>query len=321
MCTQENKSMNETNNQPWLIKYEELMFGDHPSEVSIAEAEEMKYDHMPQLLFKYRSCTPETFEALENNFLYSSQPKLFKDPFEGPISIVIQDAMGKIIEKTYSSMRHEYPFLQDKPTVSSAAIIENIKSSFDSLYNDFDQNRIPTSLAKKLADYLDDFLNNEIEKILENARNMYNVCCFCAVNDGVTMWEHYADNHQGFCIGYGIKELNSAITDCTFPVIYKSDCHLFIHNVEDINGFNCMNMLTIKTTDWSVEKEWRTLFPQNPPIHKEQMPTAKAVYLGSKIDIIQEEQLRDICMRKGILLYKIRPNYQQHKLEALPYPY
>ena len=311
--------MIETSDQSWLIKYEDLMFGDHHSEESMAEAAVMKYDHMPELLFKYRSCTPETFEALDNDFLFSSQPRLFRDPFEGPISIEKKNVKKKIVEKTYTAIRHKLPYLLDRQTASSEEMVENIKLSLACLYKNFDQNVVPTTLSKGLVIFQEHFLVNEIAKILENARNMYNVCCFCAINDGVTMWEHYADNHQGFCIGYDIKGQNSTITHCTFPVIYKADCHLNINDIEDINGSNCMHMLTIKTLDWSIEKEWRTLFQQNSPIHREQMPTAKAVYLGSKIDIMHEEHLHDICIRKGILLYKMQPNYQQYRLEALPY--
>lgn len=91
-----------------------------------------------------------------------------------------------------------------------------------------------------------------------------------------------------------------------------------IEDIDDLNGSDCMHMLTIKTSNWSAEKEWRTFFPPNPPKHKEQLPSAKVVFLGARIEAKHEKDLRKICTEKGILLLKMIPEFSQHKLVAQP---
>jgi hypothetical protein len=99
--------------QSWLNEYEELMFGEHYTEDTITQAAEMKAAHMPELLFKYRSCTAETFRALEEDYLYSAQPKLFNDPFEGPISVIKEDVVKKLNQTNYNDIKKKLPFMPD----------------------------------------------------------------------------------------------------------------------------------------------------------------------------------------------------------------
>lgn len=108
----------------WLKEYEELMFGPVHTARTMARAAEIKYEHMPNILFKYRSCSPNTFEALENDFLFSSQPSEFNDIFEGAIEIVIEEAQRNIYQKAYDNLRTLNPFLADRPTHSYQDLLE-----------------------------------------------------------------------------------------------------------------------------------------------------------------------------------------------------
>ena len=147
---------------------------------------------------------------------------------------------------------------------------------------------------------------------------MYNICCFCAENDNETMWAYYADSHKGFCIGYDIKSLNNDMTHLTFPVLYKDHCTLQINDIDHIDGSVCMHMATEKSVAWSHEKEWRTFFPSNPPIHRETMPPAKAVYLGARISEENESRLINICRNKQIDIFKMVPQISEYKLVPIP---
>lgn len=304
--------------QSWLNEYEVLMFGEHHTEESMTQAAETKAMHMPELLFKYRSCSAETFKALEEDYLYSAQPKLFNDPFEGPISILREDVAKKLNQTNYCEIRRKLPFMPDHTVSSCQELVNCINLGMARLYGASEQERMPSVQLIALASVLDHFVDGELKKIIDSARNMYNICCFSAINDETSMWDQYADHHRGFCIGYGIKNLDNTITHCTFPVLYKSDCQLHIHDLEEINGSNCMHMLTIKTTDWSNEQEWRTLFESNPPTHLEHMPPAKEVYLGYKIGEEYQAELHDICVQKGISLFKMNPEHSLQKLVPSP---
>ena len=56
--------MSNQNNTSWLEEYEELMFGPFHSQETMSRAADMKYKHMPDMLFKYRACSENSFEAL-----------------------------------------------------------------------------------------------------------------------------------------------------------------------------------------------------------------------------------------------------------------
>jgi len=90
------------------------------------------------------------------------------------------------------------------------------------------------------------------------------------------------------------------MTHLTLPVLYKQKACFCINSIEDITGYLCMYALTIKSINWTYEHEWRTLFPANPPVHQEQMPTPKAVILGAKISITDRDKLVEICDNKNI---------------------
>lgn len=62
--------MSYRNNTSWLEEYEKLMFGPSHSEQTMSQAADIKYQYMPNMFFKYRSCSESAFEALEQDFLF-----------------------------------------------------------------------------------------------------------------------------------------------------------------------------------------------------------------------------------------------------------
>lgn len=310
--------MSYENDTSWIDEYEGLMFGPSHTEQTMSRAADIKYQHMPDMLFKYRSCSENAFEALEQDFLFSSQPSEFNDIFECSIEIIGTDAERNVYQKTYDNLKTTNPFLIDRPTHSYHDLLENIAISFGSSYQAIKQNHPLFPLMEILGVEAKHRFSDTVSSVQNYARNMYNICCFCATNDNETMWAYYADSHKGFCIGYDIKGLNNNLTHLTFPVLYKDHCTLQIDDIDNIDGSVCMHMLTEKSLAWCHEKEWRTFFPPNPPRHKENMPSAKAIYLGARILPEHEECLKEICNRKQIGIYKMVPKISEYKLIPVP---
>ncbi len=298
----------------WLEEYEELMFGPYHTEDTITRAANIKYKYMPNMLFKYRCCSSNTFDALENDFLFSSQPSEFNDIFEGAIEIISKDVEKNIYQTVYDNLKREKPFLVDRPTHSYHNLLENIAISSGGSYQDIEQNHSAFSLIELLGTETNKHFYRTVTFLQHQARNMYNICCFSATNDNETMWAYYANSHKGFCVGYDIKGLNNNLTHLTFPILYKNHCTLRVDDIKDIDGSLCMHILTEKSLAWSHEKEWRTFFPPNSPSHKETMPTAKAVYLGARILPEDEKRLKEICSHKQIVIYKMVPKISEYKL-------
>ena len=300
----------------WIEEYEKLMFGENHTQDTMALGADLKLANMPELLFKYRPIDEHSLEALQGDFLFSSQPQIFNDPFEGPIEISIPEAKGNMYQKVYDDVRVKNSFLPNRQVKSSHDLIESIAIGFGGSYDDVARNFPDFDTIQELSRISDIKAEESIRILQRSARNMYNICCFSASNDNELMWSHYAKNHTGFCIGYGIKELNNNMTHLTFPVIYTQKGYLCINRIEDITGNLCMYALTIKSTNWSYENEWRTFFPANPPAHKEKMPTPKSVFIGAKTSATDINKLVKICECKRIPIYKMKLQLSQHSLIA-----
>ena len=76
------------------------------------------------------------------------------------------------------------------------------------------------------------------------------------INNDILMWSHYADHHNGICIG-----LRPAIIGRLFmPVQYLTDVP--IHDVWGYvqpNDDDFLNLSLFKSTRWEHEREWRTI--------------------------------------------------------------
>lgn len=310
--------MEKHDDMAWLQEYEELLFGFSRTQETMARACEMKLQHMPTYLYKYRACNENTLAALDGDFLYSSPPREFNDIFEGPIEIIFEDAKNNFLQKGYDRLRIEYPFLPQRRINSSNEYLESITMAFGGSLEELKADMLLHAKIELLKREMDTLVADNINFQRDYARNRYNICCFCSQYNNLLMWAYYADNQKGFCIGYDIKAQNNNLTHLTLPVIYKNNSSLVIHDVDEINGSDCMHMLTIKSKKWKHENEWRAFFMPSPHSRREPMPVAKEVYLGAKIEKAYEMQIREICKKKKIKLLKMVPQISNQRLVEVP---
>jgi len=84
--------------------------------------------------------------------------------------------------------------------------------------------------------------------------NDFGVLCLSEVNDDILMWSHYADSHQGICIGF-----RASPTDYYFrralPVNYADEYPNI--TLFDDNDKRMEATLLTKSNHWKYEKEWR----------------------------------------------------------------
>lgn len=305
--------MYENKELEWIKEYEKIMFDKDCTIQTATLAAELKLKYMPTILYKYRTVNDQTIEALKEDFLYSSEPRNFNDLLEGPIAIAVAQVRADGYQSAYNKLRNKCSALPDRKINSFQDLKKCMEIGFGY--------RVPNAyidgfLATRglSMDKIDNEAENSILEIQDTARNLYNICCFSAINDNGAMWANYADNNTGICIGYGIKELNSDLTHLTLPVIYRNNEYFEIDDTKDITGNLCMHALSVKSIEWSYEQEWRTFFLANPPVHKEKMPLPKAVYLGAKMNIVDKNKVTDICKKKGIHIYQMKVQLNQPKL-------
>lgn len=88
----------------WLNEYCELMFDKTNNEEFKKKAVELKFLHMPNTLYKYRSVNTDTIKALEGDYLMCSAPSLLNDPYENLLSMNYESHYKLIYERIIKSV-------------------------------------------------------------------------------------------------------------------------------------------------------------------------------------------------------------------------
>lgn len=94
------------------------------------------------------------------------------------------------------------------------------------------------------------------------------VYCLSARNDIGLSWSHYADSHQGFCIGFAVREDNDLGNGRCYPVSYGDvptigfrEMFHAIESREERLAMKVFSALALsKGSEWSYEEEQRLLY-------------------------------------------------------------
>lgn len=300
--------------EEWHKGFIELMFSKNRTLETISAAADIKYQHMPNALYKFRCFTENALTALQNDCLYSSSPSQLNDIREAPISISTEKIKQTVLQKAYNNARKSNPLLPEARIANEydlAAIYREINSQ----NNEDACVHFPKPSADPFINSLVaasiSMIRTKAEEALHVIRNTYNICSFSASRDEDLMWAHYADSHRGFCIEYDFKSngIKDKKVQLLFPVIYQDQPLVLIDDLEEINGNTAMYALTIKSLRWNYEQEWRGFFVHTEQPNPEPMPKPKAIYLGEKCERENKQKMGEICEKKRIPLYQmVLPN-------------
>lgn len=167
------------------------------------------------------------------------------------------------------------------------------------------------------------------QRILDLFTKKIQLCCFSnSSRKRLPLWAHYANNHQGFCIEYGIKN-----KDPLFPVRYSSQriisrtivtnlCNAFLNGYQsnkklDSEFWHYYQILFLtfctKSSDWQYEHEFRFIDSNRKPNSPgELLPlfssglTISKIFLGIKCSAQNEKELVRIGKILNIPVYKMR---------------
>jgi hypothetical protein len=115
-------------------------------------------------------------------------------------------------------------------------------------------------------------------------------------SDSILMWSHYADKHQGICLGYDPDYLPAAL----FPVQYLEKRPVY-HWSEQLGGRKhdqIYEALCTKDESWSYEKEWRVI-NRKPGIEALPAETLRTVVIGQRASEATIALVRELAKQKG----------------------
>ncbi len=139
---------------------------------------------IPEIIYKYRSWSnPFHKRCLTENELYFAEPAEINDPFDFRIFLDFSFLDNEQKKRDYFTKAFE--------KIDNAEILAQFKDYETAM--EFNINAI-TEHPEKAQIYFNNFYLNKL--------NMFRILSFSTICDNILMWSHYADNHQGFCIGF-----------------------------------------------------------------------------------------------------------------------
>lgn len=178
-------------------------------------------------------------DILMNHRVYCSNPANFNDPWDG---------------KPYFD-----PHLLDDPTnraLTTEFLIANQRADRQS---DSDDHLLRTDLAL-LKHGMQLFSRHLVDFVSER----WGVYCLSPISTSTLMWSHYARDHKGICLEFGVSGSKFMVAR---QVQYSAEYPALVLGDPDLHR----KLLAIKSDDWQYEQEFRMLGVRwadmpNPPL-------------------------------------------------------
>ena len=311
-----------------------------------------KNEHLPQHLYKFMSPNVYNIINLQHQSIYLSSPRTFNDPFDS-YACIARDSYLKI----YMLNRMKHEGLVSKSGSENSISEEEYWKIFYSkgeskyrfshsddgfwhVFQSIGKNR-SSDLYIKMHDIASKGLR-ECENKIQHIRNIpYRISCFSNFSNedelmqNTTMWSHYADNHQGFCVRYKLDFENIIFKDTIlcglFPVKYTSRVptlsprELFKF---DNSGLSpslrkvIVKSLISKSKFWNYEKEWRLIINANDAamLYNNILPFLKpdAIYLGCRTEPAIRKSIVKFAVEQNIEVYQTRQCDDKFSLSSYP---
>lgn len=293
---------------------------------------------MPNSLFRYRTCNKLQIDAFENDKIYAVTADLFNDPFDTLVKFdinQIKNAAKTILSSESISQLKQYLELGNDFPESIMQVLPNGSAEY---YKE----KVLTADFKALEPSIEEYRNRILTLIdlyfpmlAKFSKRYVTIACFCETVRSITMWSHYANNHQGFALEYNMRpSLFSKPTNWgLYPVIYDEERY----DASSYMGWSFLKMIGINSKNpdmfshakcaihkaplWEYEKEWRLVDYSPRDCCKENYteilykPTA--IYYGVHMSEDNKNQLHRIASKKGIAEYDMYIDNASPKYEML----
>lgn len=218
-------------------------------------------------------------KIIENNTLMASKPYTFNDPFEFKINLDL-DADEPTKRKR---------FFQDNPSKTNEEY-ENWLQGLDQSARYVTQSSRSTLLSE------------------------FGVICLTHSYDNHLMWSHYAQNHQGFCIGFDDSIMNEIDnTTAKGDVIYHNVIPAFRFFYDHPDDFVSKTVFS-KSEEWKYEQEYR-IVTEKQGIVDFPMTCIKEVILGCRTFNELRNYANEQIGTKPYSFFQMVESFKQYRLD------
>jgi len=232
-------------------------------------------------LFRYYGNTIWTLEVILIGQIYIPHPSQFNDPFDGSIPF---DSNYNPAEFREWAVKYGEREGHDAKTIEA-----NLHRYFngDGSLSDFAISKIDSASRE-----------------LDESNKKMRVLCLSEKCDSILMWSHYANKHQGVCIGFAREASSDLGDDAACSPVVCDDTYpkpRFLEIFSD-DGRLTHNLFYRKAKGWDYEKEWRLLYEGSDP--KTALPSKiSRVILGCRCDDTTKALVQAACVAKSIPLF------------------
>lgn len=231
---------------------------------------------IPKVLYKYRTWSNEYHKTiLTENKVYLSSPRDFEDNLDCNVPEVFPSreelfsyflSISKTKNIHYTPQQHQY-FAKHWSVNSPLAN--------------------PKQLEELVKEYNEKF--NDVFGVLSTTAN----------SNREEMWEKYADNHKGLCIGFD-TDLLSSVVGGGVPCIYVDKLPI-VDFIRDNNDEKIIKKIVYKESKWEFEEEyrltkmWSTKVSNDVRNIKLPQNTIVEVILGKNMTDEHKKEIKEIC--------------------------
>ena len=240
---------------------------------------------IPNRLYRYTTITKHTLVNLVSNQVCLNNPRSFNDPFDcwsHKILSEVQVKPNNEIILLFEGLKQKYNLNVSLEEFNKAKGLNSLQAM---------ANMLPIEKRNNFIQSVKPSLESLIEKTHDDINlcldRMIRVSCFTEYPPTkLLMWSHYADYHKGLCLEYDLKDCDDETFCMLMPIIYQFNLQLQKDDVKlsDFTYSRLLQMILIKSKEWSYEKEWRLIksldFPSSErEFHK--FPYLKHIYVGA----------------------------------------
>jgi len=254
---------------------------------------------LPPVLYNYcafnHKYTPAIFER--NEVYFQSADKL-NDPFDMKIFAIVKGTQAEMISWLESGRDHNR--VGSTPEKIHAWASDRVKRA---------RGLVKSALLRTHEE------NDQLE------RKRTGVFCMTAIRDNILMWTHYADKHQGFCLGLATK---NTFFGRACPIGYSRYAPCV--NLIDPASRRIPTLgkaLFTKAKDWEYEAEWRIVCSNTLGLQTFPHEALTEVILGCRMTGNNRRQIMEWCRQRKTppSLYEARPKKRAFGLDIVPLTY
>ncbi|MBT7696315.1 MAG: DUF2971 domain-containing protein [Desulfobacterales bacterium] len=228
-------------------------------------------DKQPKKIYRYQTIDAITIKSLCHDDLYFANPADFNDPLDCKPT-VISDSDQATLSMILSELIKRRVAAETRTALRNARLQGEKAEAHAIRSGEQTARRELVNIAYMATDPEFDVGKEEAEcrllklEIQREILKQYDrgLCCFSATFKNPLLWSHYADQHRGICIGYGLNrvpkpKLHKVVYGGSRSVKTSLIARALLDNDQEAQLLLDQDVLLRKAPSWRYEREWRLL--------------------------------------------------------------